>query len=232
MHGGTAIFAAPTSGPILGWGRGETCRANLKRVGAHFEGNRESLRTKKSGELIAMGIEKERITDQLSLRRGKNQKGGHLETLSHGLYFNIEKFVVDGRSSLGQSLKKLVESLLERFAAPVPAIAQLLAQRTAYKLLRAASFEAFVLSGIEAPGQSADADYLKLTGSIRADIQTLYVMSKDAAPGDKTPDLKEYLEMLKKASQATPINPAKPISPSDDAADVKKALTSPSEDEE
>jgi hypothetical protein len=154
-----------------------------------------------------MSTKGERTTDKLSVRRREDRKTCHLETMQHGLYFNIDKFVVDGRSSLGQSLKKLVESLLERFAAPVPAIAQLLAQRTAYKLLRAASFEAFVLSGVQPPAAGTDADYLKLTGSIRADLQTLYVMSKDAAPGDKTPDLKEYLEMLKKAGAATPVYP-------------------------
>jgi len=151
-----------------------------------------------------MSTNGERTTDKLSVRRREDKQTGHLETLSHGLYFHVDKFVVDGRSSLGQSIKQIVGALLERFPDPAPAAAKLLAQRTAYKLIRAASYEGWVLSGVQPPGASADRDYLKLTGSIRADIQTLYVMSKDAAPSDKTPDLKEYLEMLKKASKAMP----------------------------
>ena len=154
-----------------------------------------------------MDTKKERTTDCLSVRRRKDRLTGHLETLSHGLYFHPDKFVIDGRSSMGQGIKRIVEALLERFPEPAPAVAKLLAQRTAYKLLRAASYEGWVLSGVQPPCQRADLDYLKLTGSIRADIQVLYIMSKDAAPGDKTPDLKEYLEMLRKVSQATPINP-------------------------
>ena len=154
-----------------------------------------------------MSTKGESLTDKLSVRQREDRQTCHLETLSHGLYFHPDKFVIDGRSALGQGIKRIVEALLERFSDPAPAVAKLLAQRTAYKLLRAASYEGWVLAGIQRPLARADRDYLKLTGSIRADIQTLYVMSKDAAPGDKTPDLKEYLAMLQKASQATLINP-------------------------
>jgi hypothetical protein len=149
--------------------------------------------------------EKKRPGSKLGVKRGPYKQTGHLQTLAHGLYFRPDKFEIDHRSALGRALKDIVTSLLDRFPAQAPAMAQLLAQRCAYKLVRAASYETFVLTGKEAPALSADQDYLRLAGSIRADIQTLYLMAKDSAMVDQAPDLKEYLAMLKAAAKATPI---------------------------
>ncbi|MCX5888189.1 MAG: hypothetical protein NTY36_01895 [Deltaproteobacteria bacterium] len=55
------------------------------------------------------------------------------------------------------------------------------------------------------PAASADQDYLRLTGSIRADLQLLHIMAKGNGGGDG-PDLKEYLETIKKASKAIPVH--------------------------
>jgi hypothetical protein len=119
--------------------------------------------------------------------------------LIHGLYFRPEKHKIDYRTRLGKSLKAVTEALLSQFPAPAPVVAQLLAQRTSFKLLRAASFENFILQNPqEAPTLNADQDYLKLTASIRADIQTLFTMAKQGGPEKEAPDLQAYLKTLKR----------------------------------
>jgi hypothetical protein len=128
-----------------------------------------------------------------------------MSQLVHGLYFRPEKHKVDHRTRLGRALKGIVAALLEPFPSPAPVAAQLLAQRTAYKLVRAASYEAFVLSEAQAPALNADQDYLKLTASIRADLQTLHVMARHGGPDKDAPDLTAYLEALKK--EAIPVKP-------------------------
>ncbi|MFZ5447888.1 MAG: hypothetical protein ACOZFS_04535 [Thermodesulfobacteriota bacterium] len=124
-----------------------------------------------------------------------------MRQLTHGLYFRPEKHKVDYRTRLGKTLKAVTAALLEQFPSPPPVAAQLLAQRTAFKLVRAANFEAFMLQEPQAGGPTlnADQDYLKLTASIRADIQALFVMSKQGSGLEKeVPDLQTYLEALKK----------------------------------
>ncbi len=140
----------------------------------------------------------------LKIKRKPGRQRGHLQTMSHGLYFHPEKFAIDGRSTLGQALSKIVRSLLEPFPQPAPAMARLLAQRCAYKLVRAASYEMAILTKKTTPVLSADQDYLRITGSIRSDISAIYTMLKDGNLANQAPDLKEYLEMLKKAGQAMP----------------------------
>jgi hypothetical protein len=138
----------------------------------------------------------------VGVKRKPGRQRGHLQTISHGLYFHPDKFAIDGRSTLGQALSKIVRNLLEPFPQPAPAMAQLLAQRCSYKLVRAASYEMSVISGNNTPALSADQDYLRLTGSIRSDIQAIYGMLKDGNLADRAPDLKEYLETLRKAAKA------------------------------
>jgi hypothetical protein len=122
-----------------------------------------------------------------------------MRQLIHGLYFRPEKHKVDYRTRLGKTLKAVTAALLEQFPSPAPVIAQLLAQRTAFKLVRAANFESFVLQQPqEAPALNADQDYIKLTASIRADIQALFAMAKQGGPEKEIPDLQAYLKALKK----------------------------------
>lgn len=175
-------------------GTADTSSSGLARRRGSKPGVKRGTYKKRQDSLAVVGV-----------RRGNGKERGHLATFGHGLYFRPDKFEVDFRSHLGKTLKIIVSSLLDRFVSPAPAMAQLLAMRTAYKLVRASSYENFVLSGKVAPPLTADQDYLRLTGSIRADIQTLYLMSKDAGLVDQAPDLKEYLEMLKAAAKATPI---------------------------
>ena len=113
----------------------------------------------------------------------------------HGLYRNLAK--LDGRTRPALIRNGLKRALLERFPQPVPAIAQVIAERCAIKLIRAASFEGFILAGKEIPAVNADRDYLALTASIRADIQTLFLMAKEGGTTEKVPSLAEYLEAIK-----------------------------------
>lgn len=113
----------------------------------------------------------------------------------HGLYRNLSK--VDGRTRIALIKKSLRAALLERFKTPPPAIAQIIAERCAMKLIRAASFESYILSG-KVPSSCADRDYLALTASIRADIFTLFQMSKEGTPAEvPVPSLSEYLNAIK-----------------------------------
>lgn len=129
-----------------------------------------------------------------------------LPAVLHGLYLDLTGFQLDRRTRIGQALTKLTHVLLERFPSPAPAMAQVLAQRCAVKLIRAASYEAFVLTktGDKEPALSADRDYLRLTGSIRADLQTLWLMAKDTGPDKPMPDLQTYLAGLQEAGKFQP----------------------------
>jgi hypothetical protein len=122
--------------------------------------------------------------------------------LVHGLYFRPEKHKIDHRTRLGRALKMIAQALLDQFPSPAPVAAQLLAQRAAYKLVRAASYEAWVLekSQAQAPALDSDMDYLKLTASIRADLQTLYAMARPGAQEKETPNLEAYLKALKEGA--------------------------------
>lgn len=133
-----------------------------------------------------------KVPDSLSVR-------GPMGATGHGLYFHPERLEIIPDSTLGRFLKQTLDGLLERFPNPPPLAAVVLAQRLAYKLIRAASFEVFVLQSGEAPAPTADSNYLHLAGSIRADLNTLWAMSKDGPPPLKPPTLEEYLKVLKEA---------------------------------
>jgi len=116
----------------------------------------------------------------------------------HGLY--IDPVKVDRRTRIAQLRKGLKAALLERFPAPAPAAAQLLADRTSVKLLRVAAYEAFILAG-NLPSDKANQDYLSLTESIRKDLTMLWQMARDGG-SERVPDLREYLEILRRAERA------------------------------
>jgi hypothetical protein len=151
----------------------------------------------------------------LGVRRKPGKKGGHLETTKHLLYFRPDKFKVRKNSSLGKALAFVVDSLLACFYGQAPPSAQLLAQRCAYKLIRAASYETYVLTGQGVPTLSADKDYITLAGSIRADIQALHMMAREPLPDDKL-DLAKYIrlkecEPMEEAAQAVRVEPGETL---------------------
>lgn len=116
----------------------------------------------------------------------------------HGLY--IDPVKVDRRTRIAQLRKGLKAALLERFPAPAPAAAQLLADRASVKILRIAAFESFILAG-NSPSESTNRDYLSLCESVRRDLAMLWQMARDGV-GEKVLDLREYLEILRRAEKA------------------------------
>jgi hypothetical protein len=110
-------------------------------------------------------------------------KGPMMGATRHGLYFRADKLEIEPDSSLGIFFKRTLEGLLERFPDPPPLAAAALAQRLTYKLIRAASFEAYVLQSGEAPSPTADANYLHLAGSIRSDRACLWFKWKAFTEG-------------------------------------------------
>jgi len=147
--------------------------------------------------------ENKRATNPLSvgLKRKKGVKRGHLGTLTHGLYLRPGQFRVDYRTKTGKTLLEFEKSLLERFNGDVPAVARMLASRTAFKLVRASSYETMVANSKESPSPRAENDYLKLSASIRNDISLLNSMARDTRPLNpkEETDLENYLK-----TKATP----------------------------
>jgi hypothetical protein len=116
----------------------------------------------------------------------------------HGFY--IDPVKVDGRTRVALLRKNLRNVLLERFSSPVPAAAQILADRASVKILRIAAFEAFILAG-NSPSEGTNRNYLALCESVRRDLAMLWQMARDGV-GEKVPDLREYLEILRRAEKA------------------------------
>jgi hypothetical protein len=131
------------------------------------------------------------------VRQEDRGKAKVLNPTKHGLYFDPSKFKIDYRSRLGKAIKQVMGGLLEKYPRPVPPLVQFLAMRCAYKLIRAASYEAWIMTGEEAPGLQADRDYLSLTNSLRADLQALHLLAKDGGQTDKFPQLQEYIKAKK-----------------------------------
>ncbi|MGA9755777.1 MAG: hypothetical protein WBV23_11625 [Desulfobaccales bacterium] len=120
-----------------------------------------------------------------------------LRKVKHGLYMALERHDIDGRTRLAQVLRRATELLLEGHKEPAPGPAQLLAQRCAVKLIRAASYEAALLGGKVELGAGTEKDYLMLCNSIRADIMAMSALAKDGQLPEKAPSLQEYLDALK-----------------------------------
>jgi hypothetical protein len=120
--------------------------------------------------------------------------------LKHGLEFDPSRVWGDARKQPWKNLRRVVRALLQPFPSPPPPAAQVLAQRIAFKVVRAASFEAYVLAEGKPPAAAADSLYLSLTGSIRADLMALSTMAKDGQPSDRPPSLDEYLAAFKSGS--------------------------------
>lgn len=111
----------------------------------------------------------------------------------HGLFLALQRHKIDGRTRLARVLRETVALLLEGHKEPVPGPVQLLAQRCAFKLIRASLYEMAVLTGKES---SADSYYLGLANSIRADLQALHQMRE--LPSERIPTLGEYLREIRK----------------------------------
>ena len=120
--------------------------------------------------------------------------------LRHSLYYDARKFHVDYRTAFGRMLRSIERALLEQFKGEPPVTARLIAQRTSFKLMRAATYESAVIKSCENPSRNADLDYVTLTNSIRTDLTLLAGMAQQSAQPDTpdTPDLQKYLSLAGK----------------------------------
>jgi hypothetical protein len=132
------------------------------------------------------------------MKDAKENEAGALTPFRPSLFTKWSKKKLDGRRREAKWVKATAQGLLSVFPESPPPAAQLIAKQAAFKALALVKFECFVLSGGEA-SEKADETYLRLSNSLRADLETLSRMQKDGGPGDRVPSLQEYLDSLKKA---------------------------------
>jgi hypothetical protein len=142
----------------------------------------------------------------------------------HGLFCNPAKWVLDGRSSLAKTLAAIRRGLIDLFPTPGPdRAAMLLIDRVTFKQVRLAIYEVGDMAATAAActpplkkagkggGGHANSGgnfqkYLQLSNSFREDLRLLIQLAQRQSPVQTDPDLAQYLEMLKAAAKATPVN--------------------------
>jgi hypothetical protein len=121
--------------------------------------------------------------------------------VQHGLYLSIERYRINGQSPLGAALNRVKAALGEMFPNGPNGAARLLIKRMAYKIMRLEAFENWdMVTGEASP--TAQQHYISLSNSLRNDLQTLANMAKQQSPESGDPDLREYLDTLKRAAKA------------------------------
>lgn len=120
--------------------------------------------------------------------------------IRHGLYIDLERYRIDGRSALGQALSKSRAALAAIFpnGQPDPA-ANALISRIIYKSLKLEIFESWDMATGEASA-TAVSQYIVLSNSLRNDLATLMSMVDRKDP-PKAPDLHQYLSNLERVNK-------------------------------
>ena len=121
--------------------------------------------------------------------------------VKHGLYLNLKKYRIDGRSALGQAIAKSKEAMKAMFPEGPSAAASILIGQIIYKTIRLETFMNWDYATAEAT-PTALQHYTNLSNSLRKDLQVLMDMAKNQSPNQDDPDLKEYLESIKRAAKA------------------------------
>lgn len=124
------------------------------------------------------------------------------ETISHGLHADIAKRKIDGRTGLGKALRQGREGLARLFPQGPNEAASLLIDRIVFKALKLALYEATDLKGLAGAGAAAEQRYITMSNSLREDIRLLSQMAQRQQAEPDDPDLKEYLEAIKRAAKA------------------------------
>lgn len=141
------------------------------------------------------------------------------------LWANPTSWVLDKRTNMSKSLCQVRDGLIGLFPAPGPdRAAMLLIDRLTFKSLKLALYELNDLTLVaeeaftprqETPGTAGGGNensganfqkYIQMSNSFREDLRLLYNMSKAQSPTQTDPDLKEYLEALRKAAKAQIVN--------------------------
>jgi len=130
------------------------------------------------------------------------KKGANASMITHGLYCDPSKWEIDGRTLLAKQLNQLRAGLAALFPGGPDKAGALLIDRIVYKGLKLALYEATDLTSAEGVPPGSEMKYLQMSNSLREDIRLLSAMAKAQAPSPGDPDLKEYLEALKRAARA------------------------------
>lgn len=138
-----------------------------------------------------------------------NRKDAKSPVRTTGLYADLQKRKIDGRTRVGKLLREAREGLAQMFpGGEVNAVCSLLIDRIAYKALKLVLFELQDLKGLPGVTPGSEQRYLQLSNSLREDLRLLVTQAQRQAP-DRGPDLVEYLGSLRKAGQGICITPVK-----------------------
>lgn len=121
-------------------------------------------------------------------------------TVSHGLYLNLKKYKIHGKSALGHALRKSREALAAMFPNGPDAAASVLITQIIYKAMRLESFIAWDYQTGEASPKALN-DYVAMSNSLRNDLTILVNLAQREAPAPQVPDLKDYLAGLQKVNR-------------------------------
>jgi hypothetical protein len=136
------------------------------------------------------------------IRQAEYKKGVKNPVIFHGLCADLAKRKIDGRTAVGRALNRLRDGLARIFPEGPDVAASLLIDRIVFKSLNLALYEATVINGVAEVTATGEQKYITMSGSFRADLQLLTTLAKAQTPAPGDPDLKEYLETLKRAAKA------------------------------
>lgn len=121
--------------------------------------------------------------------------------ITHGLYADLAKRRIDGRTKVGKALTEARYGLAALFpGGETNAAAAILIDRIAYKTLKLAMYEAQDLKGMEGVTASSEGKYLSMSNSLREDIRLLMALAQKQAP-EAAPSLEDYLAGLKESGK-------------------------------
>lgn len=137
------------------------------------------------------------------------RKNAKHPVIVHGLYADLAKRKLDGRTKLAKAMRKARAGLIQLFpGGHTNAAAGLLIDRILFKALKLSLYEAHDLKGMEGLSPGSEQRYLNMANSLREDIRLLTALAQKQTP-ERGQELQEYLQTLKKAGQGICITPVK-----------------------
>ncbi len=128
--------------------------------------------------------------------------------ITHGLYADLARRKIDGRTKLAKALREARDCLIQLFpGGQTNAAARLLIDRIIYKALKLSLYEAQDLKGMEGISPGSEQRYLNMANSLREDIRLLTALAQRQHSGKEVPELQDYLATLKKAGRSFCITP-------------------------
>jgi len=126
----------------------------------------------------------------------------------HGLYADLAKRKIDGRTKLAKAMREARTGLIQLFpGGQTNAAAGLLIDRILFKALKLSLYETQDLKGMEGLSPGSEQRYLNMANSLREDIRLLTALAQKQTPEKEVPDLQEYLAALKEAGKGAAIVP-------------------------